>query len=121
MPKGFVVPTNEVELLSGLATVNRADLKSDNKTYSINAENDSRVRFYTNYFPGWQVYQDGVKTNFSYKNKYGYIDVDVPAGTQLSFEDTPIRKIGNLLSVISLFTTLFIAFFTEKQTKMSNA
>lgn len=121
LPENFKIPNSEVEVTLGVATISKIDLKADRKVYGVNVEQNAQLRFYTNYFPGWQVYMDNQKTQFSYKNEYGYIDVVAPFGNHeitLLFEDTPIRKIGNLLSVTSLFTALFIAFFMEKRMRM---
>ena len=121
LPKSFIVPASEVEASSGKATFYKTDLKANYKVYGINAQEDSLLRFYTNYFPGWQVYMDGQKTPFSFKNEYGFIDVSVPKGNHevvLSFEDTPIRVASNLISLFSFFTALFVAFFMEKKMRV---
>ncbi len=63
-------------------------------------------------FPGWKAYLDGKGITIDDKNDYKLITVDIPKGKHqltFNFSDTPVRTIGNWLSVVSfvgLITTL---------------
>ena len=75
-----------------------------------------RVPFYRQWYPGWTatildpdtgaVVDQFALTPEHTREPYGLLDVPVPPGDhllRLSFEDTPIRKIGNLLSLATIF------------------
>jgi len=74
------------------------------KTYRLTLENDTKVRFYILYFPGWTVRVDGVATTIDYKTN-GTIDVMVSRGThtvEVYMTKTPIQRLGIALSLVSL-------------------
>jgi len=55
------------------------------------------------YFPGWTSYMDGTLIS-THTNQNGMILLDIPAGHHeilLKFEDTPIRKISEVLSFLA--------------------
>ncbi|MDP1743371.1 MAG: 6-pyruvoyl-tetrahydropterin synthase-related protein [Candidatus Amesbacteria bacterium] len=56
------------------------------------------------YFPGWVARVDGKKINVFPSGDLGLVTVQVPQGKSvtLSFEDTPVRRIGNIASLITL-------------------
>lgn len=63
------------------------------------------------FFPGWEVYIDGVKQNLSQPTKEGLINFSAILGRhsiEVLFKDTPIRVLGNLLSLLSLAVVIFI-------------
>jgi uncharacterized membrane protein len=55
-------------------------------------------------FPGWVARVDGQKINVFPSGDLGLVTVQVPQGKSvaLSFEDTPVRRIGNITSLITL-------------------
>jgi uncharacterized membrane protein len=67
-------------------------------------------------FPGWQVFVDGQPAKISDNNKYRQITVTIPAGGHVItgyFGDTPVRRIGNVLTLVSL--GLVAGFFLWKR------
>ena len=58
----------------------------------------------TYYFPNWQVLLDGKSVNINHDNKLGLIRVEIPGGQhfiQARLEDTFIRKVSNLISLMA--------------------
>lgn len=69
----------------------------------------TRVLVYTRYFPGWTAYRDGQRLEIEPYGEQGLILVHVPTGSHvvtLRFEDTPIRQIGAVISLLALVITL---------------
>ena len=109
LPKDFPVPTrkNEVAwekiaILRGEAEISNLVLKSHRYTFEVIAKTDTEILLNTAYFPGWQVWVDGKKTNFSLNN--GKIKLSLFAGSHqvlTRFANTPARTLANLVSLVS--------------------
>lgn len=77
---------------------------------TINAKKESTVSAHILYFPGWKAYIDGKKTTISYQAD-GIIHVNIPSGEHqlsVSFEETSLRLLADVISLFSLFSLLFI-------------
>jgi hypothetical protein len=84
----------------------------------VHAEEEGRIVFDIFYYPGWQAYMlDGLHGKIQTRleviphGSIGTVSVAVPKGEYyllLRFEDTPVRVVGQLVSVASLLTTLAI-------------
>ncbi len=74
----------------------------------------AKVTFSVTNFPGWNLYLDQKKISINDQNKYKLISAEIPAGSHNIvgvFNDTPVRKLGNLLSLLAgLITGLFIVY-----------
>jgi hypothetical protein len=74
----------------------------------VRSPEGTALRFYTYYFPGWQVYIDGEQLPDSAlrpETRYGLITVDIPPGEHhvlLRWGDTPLRRVGKALTLASL-------------------
>lgn len=70
-------------------------------------------------FPGTKVYVNTQLINHSYEPEFGRIKINLNSGQNLIYiklENTPIRTIGNLVSVLSLFLIgLTLIWKTEKK------
>ena len=96
------------EVLAAGATLEmiRAGGASDEVT--VRSPGGTALRFYTYYFPGWQVYIDGERLHdeaLRPETVYGLITVDVPPGEHqvlLRWGDTPLRLAGKSLTLASL-------------------
>lgn len=72
------------------------------KIFRISAPKTASVRVNTFHFPGWTAYIDGKKTAIESDNPYRLISVQVPSGSHeltLIFEDTPVRRYANAISI----------------------
>jgi uncharacterized membrane protein len=83
----------------------------------IRAFEESVVRLPVFYFPGWEVYLDGQKTDFSYDNSLGLPTLSLAEGEyqlEARLEDTLVRKISNLISFLSLLALFSFPFLGLK-------
>lgn len=117
-----LIPKNEASVSSGKAQIITERLDPGYKRYQIQAEEDSKVRFFTHYFPGWKVSASGQEITPFYENGYGYMDVNFPKGNYdvaLTFKNTPVRATSQTISTISLITlclsTIFLKLFSKRQ------
>lgn len=111
----------QAEIIEGKGKIIAETLKNSSRTYVIDAQTNLRMVDHTFYFPGWDVYINGVKTNIEFQNPQyrGVITYKVPVGKQtvhLIFEDTKVRLLGKIISAIALIT-LFILFILRKRIK----
>jgi hypothetical protein len=84
----------------------------------VHAEEEGLIVFNIFYYPGWQTYiLDGLRGEIKTRlevmphGSIGRVSVSVPEGEYyllLRFEDTPVRVVGQLMSVTSLLTVLAI-------------
>lgn len=61
------------------------------------------------YFPGWKVYVDGVEIEQNEPTITGLINFKLPQGNHdvsLKFENTPVRNISNMISLVSVIILL---------------
>lgn len=80
--------------------------KTNLQEFELKLPTAGTVEIQTYYFPGWKVWLNGVEQTIDPKRDplLGRMKIDVPAGDHLlvaKFTNTPIRSIGNTLSVIS--------------------
>lgn len=109
----------KVEVLTSKAEITTVNQNPTDYSFIVKAEGFSRLRYNNYYFPGWNLYIDGKPTIIHFQNENNLIEFDVPQGyhrVQIKFEDTPIRKLGNLISLISslIFLTSMIRFIKVK-------
>ncbi len=70
-------------------------------------------------FPGWTAKIDGKVVPIDDVNKLKQITVDFPAGNHaldVSFIDTPVRRLGNIISLATLFA-LPVLFYGTRRSK----
>lgn len=80
----------------------------------------AKINYY--YFPGWTAYVDGKKTVLQ-KDEYGLINLKVPEGhhkIQLKFEDTPIRRWANFLSLFSFIALILLMARAHQRASVKN-
>jgi len=93
------------------AKIEILDDKFAKKVFKINAQSDTIFQLNTFYFPGWNGYLDNKKVNILANNKYKLITVLVPKGEhelKFLFMDTPIRKVGDIISIIAVIFSFII-------------
>ncbi len=75
----------------------------------VQIEQPAVVRINEFYFPGWQVWIDGVLTPYRISDPYGLIEVDVPVGEHqidARMGSTPVRLLGAIISWVTLLVAL---------------
>jgi len=93
-------------------------------SYQVTVVSDDQLFERTTYFPGWEVSVDGQEQEVIYENQQypGLIGYSVPVGTHqivTTFSDsTPARKIGDMISFISIaIFTASVIFFPKSKLK----
>ena len=92
-------------LISGKADISSFFKNSKSASFNVKAQTDSVIEIPLTYFPGWATEIDGNEVQCN-PTDLGLISIAVKAGehsVSLEFKDTPIRVIGNLLTVACLF------------------
>lgn len=97
--------------ISGEIEVSDFVKKTGYASGSINVLSDSQIEMPITYFPGWEVKANATVINLSEPSIQGLITFELPRGEykiDLELKDTPVRIIGNFVSLISIF---FLAAF----------
>lgn len=97
--------TGTVLSLTGDPIGQRVSQTASVQIFSLYAPAATRVIFPIGAFPGWHLYIDDHELSTGKSLDYGLITANIPASvTQASlvFKNTPVRTIGNLLSLFAL-------------------
>lgn len=111
--RDYPVKVQQADIIGGKGEILNRELKNSSRKYKINAKTNLRMVDYTFYFPGWKVYVDGkeVPVEFQDINYRGVITYEIPTGMHdvlVQFEDTKIRLIGKLISLVFMGILLSI-------------
>jgi hypothetical protein len=114
LPKTALEPREvapEVPIVrSGSAEVTNFINRSNRWGFNTNVKNKAEIEIPVYYFPNWRVKVDGRQYPFSYNNLLGRISLILEQGNykvEGHFEDTPVRKIANVITVISAIGLVF--------------
>ena len=112
-------PKAPFELIDGKGQISEPYKKSIRHTFTINAQTPVRILDHTQYFPGWRVYVDGVKTPIEFQDQKhrGLITFNVEAGMHkvvVIFGNSPTRTVGNSISLITLSVGVLLFLWTLK-------
>lgn len=75
------------------------------KEFQIDTKNQFQLRLNTFNFPGWHARLNGKEIKINDNNEYKLITISIPHGKNkvlFIFDNTPVRTIGNCISVITL-------------------
>ena len=108
------IAKNSYGVVSGKMNVTVVKDLYQNKEFKIQVEKAGLFRINTYSFPGWEVNDNGSSVTYSDANKLKLITIPVSAGEHeviTTFNDTPVRRIANLLSLTTfggliIFTTI---------------
>ncbi|MGC8779642.1 MAG: 6-pyruvoyl-tetrahydropterin synthase-related protein [Anaerolineae bacterium] len=95
-------PLQRAAIIAGNGAVLEQSATANAARARVRVDSDVRLRFYTNYFPGWQATVDGRPTEIAADPPDGLIGLDLPPGeheVRLRFTATPVRRIGMGLSI----------------------
>jgi len=86
--------------------------KSNLLEFKIKSDQPGKVIINTIYYPGWQIYLNGLKTDIDYKNDpMGRLSFNTGKGdfqVKAVFSETPLRMISDIISLISLIIFLIL-------------
>lgn len=106
------IPTKSFQILKENLKVSEIKNLPHQKIYQVQSIKGGQLRINTYNFPGWEVSIDGQKTFLNDQNKLKLITVKIPAGAHevtVKFQNTPIRTLGNYLSLFSLIMLVFLS------------
>ncbi|HCS78157.1 TPA: hypothetical protein DIV55_00250 [Patescibacteria group bacterium] len=121
LPKDFPIPKTRDEVASqdfresSAIIVKTQDVRSHRLHLSFSAQRAAEIFFSRAIFPEWRIILDGVKVEPEIEN--GKIQVGIPAGEHnltVYLADTPVRLIGNYLSLISALVLLGFVIKTRQ-------
>jgi uncharacterized membrane protein len=103
---------------SGEGDIKIVTWESSERDIEITARAPLTVKIRTFYFPGWESYSNGVKTDIGIEEGTGAMLVKIPQGSymlSLRFKDTPVRYYAKIISLIAFFIIVFITLFSWKK------
>jgi hypothetical protein len=109
---------DKVSVVSGVAEHNVIEWKSEKRVASIRASTPALVRISTFYYPGWKAIIDDRNTPIMIEKNTGSMLVEIPEGDHiltLRFEDTMLRRLSKVISLLSLFIVIFLIVMSLKK------
>lgn len=116
----YSIQKQKYAVIEGKGRVTQATVKNSERVYSVEAKSSIRMVDYTFYFPGWNVYVNGkpAPIEFQDPNYRGVITYKLPKGmheVKVVFEDTKVRLLAKLISIISLIGLPILLYFLNKK------
>lgn len=109
--KSYQRPEKKVELISGKGTIEIISSTNKQLVVKIKDAKKAVIQINTVFWPGWDAKINGEASEIAYTNPKGVMTVKIPDGNHeliLSFNETPIRIFGNILSIVSFLLLLFV-------------
>lgn len=106
-----------LQVLEGEAEVKDFKKRSSSARFIVNVKEESLIEAPITYFPGWKVYADGLEIPQEDTGELGVIRFKLSPGeyeVDLKFTDTPIRQVGNAISIFSLFLITGLLWFRKR-------
>jgi len=91
------------QIISGEAQISQFEKGTNWQKFKIKVDKEATVQLPLYDFPNWTVWLDGQKVKTNHENFLGLVTFVSPPGEhkiQIKLLDTPIRKVGNLLSAV---------------------
>lgn len=109
-------PKQRVEFISGGGAISHFSKKTQTQRFIVSANEQSQLVDHIEYFPGWRAYVNShnVPIQFQDPNWRGQLIFSVPKGISsvvVSFGETPLRFITDILSVIAVIILLLLWLF----------
>jgi hypothetical protein len=115
---------DKVTIMEGKGEAEVIHRSSEEKIISTTASIPMVLNLRTFYFPGWNVYRDGMSTDIGIEKQRGTMLVSVPEGQhtiEMRFEDTPIRYYGKMISLVSLLSMIALVIVPIRRKRRSPA
>jgi hypothetical protein len=108
------------EIISGAGVVLDQAATPNSARARVRADGDVRLRFYTNFFPGWQATVDGRPAEIAPDPPDGLIGLNLPPGEHevyLRLRPTPVRQIGLALSLLTALGVIALFVWDARRGK----
>lgn len=103
--------------LNGSGVVSDYQSKTQSKSFTVEVSEAGRIIFPVTYFPGWTARVDGVKT-MVLPSDNGLVMMNIEAGKhkiRLLLQNTPVRLLGNGLSMVGVLLALGYFLYDKKR------
>ncbi len=107
-----------VSLLTGQEQINTQSITSNKIIFNTFLPVNRTAQINIVYFPGWNAYVNGVKKEILPDNPSGLMRLSLSKGENnvvLKFSETPVRILGDFISLISLFGIMGFAVLLKKK------
>lgn len=115
LPKTALEPREGAQekplIISGKVGESSFENYSNRWKYKVNVLEDATLEVPVYYFPNWQVYVNDKLYPSSHDNLLGRISFSLPKGDYTvdgKFKNTPVRTIGNTITLISLIIAIML-------------
>ncbi|MBI2621373.1 MAG: hypothetical protein HYW63_01850 [Candidatus Levybacteria bacterium] len=121
LPRSFKAPEAEEEIIGDKISgenINVTDqaLKTNKLSAMIESPEDTRITIHTPYFPAWKYYINGKKVDVVEEDNG--VSLSMPKGSNIvtaRFEETPVEKTGNLLSLSGVLGLLVGIIYAKQK------
>lgn len=103
----------KVLILQGKGNIENLTYNSKSLNFNTNLVKTSVIRINTVYYPGWNIYVDGLPVDINYSNQTGLMDFSVSKGlhdVRANFSETGIRMLADLISIFGILYMMLIIF-----------
>jgi len=117
------IPIQPFKVIKGDVTVDVLQNIPHKKIFQVDSLDGGILQINTFSFPGWTTYIDGNQIEYSDNNKLKLITLDLPSGNhtiETIFENTPIRTIGNTITLITSLAVLFLGIISGRKAYFLN-
>ena len=116
-PKMAVPSQSVVQSLQETYQVSKVSEGTTQKTFTIEVGEAQNISLNLAAYPGWVVFIDGKQQKW-FVDSMGLLSFSVPAGNHqvlVQLRDTPIRRMGKFISVLSALSVISLALISGKQ------
>lgn len=117
--KPLMQPPEKLLITKGMGTIENFISTNKKITFAVHAESPVTIQVNTLYWPGWNFFIDGKKTDITSINIKGGMDIIVPVGRhemQFIFGETSLRLFSDAVTVIAFICLLiFVKFYRVRK------
>jgi uncharacterized membrane protein len=103
--------SSQKPIVSDNVVITNYTQKSNKIALNVITQTNSKITLPLVYFPNWQLYINGQKSDFEINKDLGLIEFNITPGNHsvvLKLLNTPIRIVSNLISLISLVLVIIM-------------
>ncbi len=117
------IAKEKFHVIKGDLKVVKKDFGPDRFSLVGKSQKGATIEFQMTNFPGWKTSLNGSDVKINDNNKYKLITINIPKGENRltgQFTNTPVRTLGNALSLISVFGLFFALYGTRRNSRQNN-